>query len=99
MTLRAITRLIRRNKQLLFDHLVGGGEEPARNFETERVSRLMLMTNSNFALWITGKSDGFSPWSMRDEQRDELAPSHCLPLKAEDRALKDTLFSTRRPVG
>src|SRR5262245_52035227 len=46
---------------VLFDHLVGAGDEERRHVEAERLGGLRLMTRSNFVGCSTGMSAGFAP--------------------------------------
>ena len=46
----------------LFDHLVGERDERRRDFEAEALAALRLITKSNLAACMTGRSAGLSPF-------------------------------------
>ena len=52
-------------RALLFDHLVGGGEQRGGTVRPSILAVWALMTSSNLVVCMTGKSAGLAPLRMR----------------------------------
>jgi hypothetical protein len=71
--------------RVLFNHLVGDGEQSRRHFDAERLCRLQVDDELESLGSITGKSAGFSPLRMRLLRSQRHGESIC--LDARERAM------------